>query len=195
MSEDYMGQMLSMVIKNKDFAGQFLRTLSKTYYKCADIGECFTTIGRIGDGDFDAWYNEWSQTAERVRLLAEESLRDGHKVSAREGFLRACEYYRQSFWFLRENLDDPRILVAAENLSDCFRQAIKLFDTPVRKVEIPYENTTLPGYLYHADDSSTPRPTLVMPGGYDSIVEELYAYSASAASLMGYNCLTFDGPG
>jgi pimeloyl-ACP methyl ester carboxylesterase len=195
MSLDQMSQMLGVIINNKDFAGQFLRTLSKTYYKCADIGECFSTIGRIGDRGFDIWYDEWGRTAERVRQLAEDSLKGGHRVSAREGFLRACEYYRQSYWFLREHLDDPRILSATDNLRDCFGKAISLLDTPVHTVEIPYGNTTLPGYFYLADDSGKPKPTVVMPGGYDGIVEEMYAAGAGGTILRGYNCLTFDGPG
>ena len=34
-----------------------------------------------------------------------------------------------------------------------------------------------------------------MVGGFDSTLEELYAYAAAAAVERGYNCLTFEGPG
>ncbi|MEU3776902.1 hypothetical protein AB0F11_27570 [Streptomyces sp. NPDC032472] len=34
-------------------------------------------------------------------------------------------------------------------------------------VEIPYEGTTLPGYLYRAGTSGEPRPTVVMHNGFD----------------------------
>jgi len=52
---------------------------------------------------------------------------------------------------------------------------------PCEAVEIPYEGTTLPGYFYRVDDSDTPRPTLIITGGFDSILEELYFFGAPAA--------------
>lgn len=61
-------------------------------------------------------------------------------------------------------------------------------------MEIPYENTTLPGYFYRVDDSGKPRPTLIVQTGFDGTQEELYVY-AVAANQRGYNVLTFEGPG
>jgi pimeloyl-ACP methyl ester carboxylesterase len=66
-------------------------------------------------------------------------------------------------------------------------------------VEIPYERTTLPGYFYRVnennDSSRAIRPTLIVHGGFDSTLEELYASAAAPALERGYNCLTFEGPG
>ena len=185
-------QRLTLHLDDEHFVGQFLRTLTMTYNGCADIGECFSTAARITDRDFDSWHREWTRTAMRLREAASLNARDA--VSARSAFLRAGEYYRQSAWFLRENLDDARVLQAADDLRFCFRQAIGLFDTPVEAVEIPYEGTTLGGYFFRPD-TAEPRPTLVMPGGYDSFVEENYQNGARAAVERGYNCLLFDGPG
>lgn len=44
------------------------------------------------------------------------------------------------------------------------------------------------------EDTST-YPTLIVVGGFDSTLEELYASAAAAATERGYNCLTFEGPG
>lgn len=38
-------------------------------------------------------------------------------------------------------------------------------------------------------------PTLVVHGGFDSTVEELYSFAAAPALERGYNCLSFEGPG
>lgn len=66
-------------------------------------------------------------------------------------------------------------------------------------VEIPYEQTTLPGYFYSSSNntmSSKPkRPTLIAHGGFDSTLEELYTSAAAPALERGYNCITFEGPG
>jgi alpha-beta hydrolase superfamily lysophospholipase len=72
---------------------------------------------------------------------------------------------------------------------------MKLLDTPVEQVLIPYEMTALPGYFYRPNDSEKPRPTLLVHGGYDSIGEELYLLVAAAAIQRKYNCLIFEGPG
>ena len=66
-------------------------------------------------------------------------------------------------------------------------------------MEIPYERTTLPGYFYRVnennDSSRAIRPTLIVHGGFDSTLEELYTSAAAPALERGYNCLTFEGPG
>jgi len=68
-------------------------------------------------------------------------------------------------------------------------------------IEIPYEGTTLPGYFYRVKDNnnntistSTSRHTLIVHGGFDSTLEELYTSAAVPALERGYNCLTFEGP-
>ncbi|MFK5151135.1 dipeptidyl aminopeptidase, partial [Klebsiella pneumoniae] len=66
---------------------------------------------------------------------------------------------------------------------------------PIKHVEIPYENTTLPGYLHLVDDSGRPRPTLIMHTGFDGSVEEMHFSGARAGVERGYNVLAFDGPG
>lgn len=76
-----------------------------------------------------------------------------------------------------------------------FADAAALLDTPARALHIPYEDTTLPAYLFLADDSSTPRPTLLCHGGYDSTREENYFALAAGALRRGYNVIAFDGPG
>lgn len=66
---------------------------------------------------------------------------------------------------------------------------------PACRVAIPYESTTLPGYLFRVDDSGTARTTVVYHGGFDSTLEEGYFAVARGAVERGYNVLAFDGPG
>ncbi|MGW5245778.1 TIGR03086 family metal-binding protein [Streptomyces sp. NPDC004129] len=77
----------------------------------------------------------------------------------------------------------------------CFRQAAALFTPAVEPVEIPYDGTTLPGYVYRSDDSGAPRPTVVMFNGFDGTAEEMHFFGAAAAVERGCTVLTFDGPG
>jgi alpha-beta hydrolase superfamily lysophospholipase len=63
------------------------------------------------------------------------------------------------------------------------------------QIEIPYQTTTLPGYLFLVDDSGVARPTVVYTNGYDSTAEESWFAIAAAALDRGYNVLAYDGPG
>lgn len=79
---------MKVVFHDPTFSLQLLRTIDKTYYKAADIGECLSTAYRIKEGDFESWHIEWLKTAKRVHKYAEDCLAKGHKVSARG--LSAC---------------------------------------------------------------------------------------------------------
>jgi pimeloyl-ACP methyl ester carboxylesterase len=192
---------MKIVFQDPTFSLQLLRAIGETYYKGADIGDCLSTAYRIKEGDFESWYQEWLKTAKRVHSYANESIKSGHTISAREAYLRASNYYRVAE-FLLINPEDPRIQTTWGSSKDCFSKAAELFSPAFEPIEIPYEGTTLPGYFYRVeeeDDSNNntnaPRPTLIAHGGFDSTLEELYTSAAAPALERGYNCLTFEGPG
>src|SRR6185369_2097056 len=76
-----------------------------------------------------------------------------------------------------------------------FEQAGALLDPPVELVPIPYENTTLPGYIYTVDNSGKQRPLLIFNNGSDGGLGEAWTQGVVPALDRGYNCLTFFGPG
>jgi acetyl esterase/lipase len=175
-----------------------LRVLGHTAYGGADIGEVITTAQAITAGDYDSWHDEWLATADWVAAEAEKALAAGHLVSARDGLMRASNYYRSADFYLHGNPDDPRIGHAYRRARECFRGAAALFDPPIEPVAIPYEGTTLHGYFYRAhrrDGDAEPKPTVVMHSGFDGTCEEMHAFGAAAGQERGYNVVTFDGPG
>ena len=115
-------------------------------------------------------------------------------MSARRGFLRASEYYRQAFYFLRSDLDDRRLQDTYRAHVDTFRAATALMDHPAEAVRIPYDTTTVSGYLFTPDGAAQARPTVIFPCGYDSTAEAGWA-NVPAALERGYNALVFEGPG
>ncbi|MGY2060269.1 alpha/beta hydrolase family protein, partial [Nocardia gipuzkoensis] len=181
--------------EHSQFWYETLRSLGHIAYGGADFGEVAVTSERIVAGDYDSWHDEWLRTANRVAARAEASLRAGHRISARDGYLRASNYYRSAEFFLHGNASDPRILHAYDRQVECFHRAAALFTPAIEPVRIPYEDTTLPGYFYRADASGAPRPTLLMFNGFDGSAEEMHFAGAAAAVERGYNVLTFDGPG
>jgi dienelactone hydrolase len=172
------------------------RALGHAAYGGADVGEVLTTAQAITAGDYDSWHDAWLATADWVSAEADKMLAEGHRISARDGLMRANNYYRSAEFFLHGNSDDPRINHAYNRGCECFRAAAALFDPPIEPVEIPYERAVLHGYFYRAAGSDTgPRPTMIMHTGFDGTCEEMHWYGAAAGQERGYHVLTFDGPG
>ena len=184
---------MRLLYRDSLFDAQFLRTLGHSCYGGADIGECWTTARAVREKDLMGWFSAWMELAGRVRTEGELSLQRGHTISACDSFLRASNYYRNSYVFLFGKSSD-RVQRAYDLQRQSFRQAAALMHR-VEEVKIPYERTTLSGYFLRAGDDNAPRPTLIINGGYDSTAEECYFWNAAAAVRRGYHCLIFDGPG
>ncbi len=178
----------------KAFDYQTLRAMAYTTFGGAEPGEVLTTAERIDDGDVESWHAEWREMAERVERSADDARRADHVRTARSAYLRAHNYHRTAEFFLPP--DDSRRRQTYERSREAFRAGMALLDTPPQRVEIPYEETTLPGYLYRAGEGDGRHPTLVCLGGFDSLAEELYFLCGVPEALArGYDVLLFDGPG
>src|SRR5882757_5950965 len=187
---------MKFLFHDETFSFETLRTTGFASYFGADLGEVVATAIRIKDGDLTSWEREWKATAARVAELGERSLAAGHRISARENLLRASNYYRTAADFLLDNpAENPEVAALYAGQVDTFASAAALLDHPAEAVSIPYQDTTLPGYLFLVDDTGVPRPTIIYTSGYDSTSEEGYFVLAVAAMRRGYNVLAFDGPG
>ncbi len=177
------------------FSEQAYRALGYTTYGAADIGEVTSTMARITTTDLDQWHDEWRATADRVRAVAYERHAAGDDVAARNAYFRASNYYRTASTMLMNPVVDPRLIECYHLQADMFQAGAATLALPPEAVEIPYDGITLPGYFFRADDSGTPRPTMILTDGYDGTVEELMFASGFAALERGYHVLAFDGPG
>jgi hypothetical protein len=185
---------MKLFFNDESFSYELLRAVGYASYGGADIGECLETASRIREGDFLGWYRAWKHTADRISAIGERALQQGHRVSARDAFLRAANYYRTGEFYLH-GLDDAAALETSRLGRANFEQAIGLMPHRYEKVEIPYEGTTLPGYLFQPTLDRGSRPTLLVCTGFDGTQEELYMNVGLAAMERGYNVLTFEGPG
>jgi alpha-beta hydrolase superfamily lysophospholipase len=185
---------MKIYFDNPEFDGQFLRAIDYAPLG-AQIGEAWAIAAQIQPGDTTGWYNAWSSYADRLYELAVKSRAAGQRISARDAFLRASNYYRTAYIFMFALPVDPRVIEAYEKQTDAFQKAAALFEPPIEILRIPYENTTLPGYFIKPDASDAPRKTLLCTGGYDGTCEELFFIIGRGALERGYNVLTFDGPG
>ena len=80
----------------------------------ASFGEVLATSAKIKAGDYDSWYDAWNAIADRIAAEGDAQLGKGRKVSARDSYLRASNYYRSSEFFLHATPKDPRVTRAYE---------------------------------------------------------------------------------
>jgi hypothetical protein len=189
------GRSVANVFEYEAFEFALMRPLSQTTYSGAEIGECLSTAHLIKNADIESWLAEWRTLAERVEQIGHDCLARGHRVSAREAYLRATTYYEASFFFAPDS--DPRKVELYHRQRDAFRAAGALFDHPFQIVRIPYEGgNTLPGSFLAVDDSGRARPTIMINTGGDGTAERMYFSGGAAAGLRrGYNALLWEGPG
>ena len=143
----------------------------------------------------ESWYRQWLKTAQHCENGGDDFLARGRRISARQEFFKASSYYRTAEFFLHTSPEDPRIVSVWKKSRDSFLKAAKLAGHPIIPVEIPFEGTTLPGYLCLVDKSGAKRPLLIVQSGFDGTMEELYFETAYFAVKRGYNVLLFEGPG
>lgn len=164
----------------------------------AEIGE----VNRIGlrlkphVGDDTAWFREWAREAETVEEAGRVRLAEGHRSSAAGYLLRAANYYHVGERFLQPKTAG---LDAYKHGVDCFRDAAKLLKRPrIEHVEVPYEGTTLPAILIHAEPVEgrvKPAPAMVFFDGFDITKEIQYFKGVPDLAQRGIACLIVDGPG
>lgn len=187
---------MKFLYDDESFSFEALRAAGYAPYGGAELGEVLVTCRAIPEGDEVAWSTQWATTAARVERIGRDALAAGHRVSAREALLRASNYYRTADFYRREDPAHDQESVRLQTASRrTFADAAALLDTPAHALELPYEGTTLPAYLFTVDGSGIPRPTVIYHGGYDSTLEEDYFALAAGALRRGYNVLAFDGPG
>lgn len=179
---------MKLFFDDANFDGQLQRTVGKCDAGMANVGECMYIASRIAPGDRDSWYAQWSAFADGLVAQATKAEERGHPVSAASLRVRAAEYYRQAFFWHRDDLDCKELTTAFRASVDAFRRALPKLPRPGRVVE-----GDTPGYLF-APNGAGPFPTILHIGGYDSTAEEMWA-SAYPALDRGWAFVTLDGPG
>ena len=165
---------MKLFFDDEGFDGQLQRSVAKCDAGMANVGECLYVASQITPGDRDSWYAAWSGFADGLADQADSALAAGRTVSAASLYLRAAEYYRQAFFWHRDDLDGKELTTAYAASVKAFRAALPHLDRPGTVLE-----GDTPGYFY-APAGDGPFPTILHVGGYDGTAEELYtaAYPA-----------------
>ena len=167
-----------------------MHTLNHATFKGAETGECLAAAAKVVEGNAESWRRAWQEQgekAERAGRLADDR---GHRVSAREAYLRAVTYYYHAC--LAIPVDDPAYRAGVEHYRSLFQRFAALSSPPIEVTGIPYQGTRLPAYFLRPDSSGEAHPTVVIG---DNTSEELYYWVGPPGVERGYNVLLVDLPG
>jgi pimeloyl-ACP methyl ester carboxylesterase len=179
--------------QNEDMDFYFKWVLANQNEHGAAHGECYYVASRIKDGDPESWVKGWLGMAGDVEIQATVADQKGHRVTAREAYLRASTYYNTAAVFIRPR--DSRFRPTQQSAQTCFRRAMILLDTPVETVAISFEGQMLPGYFFCPTSNAQKRQTLIMIGGGETCAEQLYFWAGAPGIRRGWNVLCVDLPG
>jgi hypothetical protein len=160
----------------------------------SEIGESFYAASLVKENDPRSWVAAWTTVAHQVEQRAAAALAAGHTVSAREAYLRAYVYNRAALMFINP-FDAAAAKPTWRHAVDCFRRSVALMDPVVEPVSVPCVGVDLPGYFVAPGDGQAKRKTLIMIGGGDTYVEDLYLIISPPAVRRGYNRLGLPGQG
>ena len=176
---------------SRDFQTRLV--LGRAAHGASDVGEVLATVARIGSRA--AWIREWSVTAERVEAGAAAARTHGHLVSAASGYLRAATYWGCVVDELTTSAKTRQLRPVFERHRNCWEAFVDCSDGAFVRINVPYEDTTLPGYLLRPDATGAVRPTLVMTNGSDGAICDMWGAGAAGALARGWNAFVYDGPG
>ena len=180
---------------NADFDFEARIALGSTASGIGDVGLVLATLDRITDGDSQSWFDAWTSVAADLAARGEEALGRGHLATASWALLAAAEFYSKALAFVDGLPDQSVLLPTFRQGRACWEQVIDASAGRFVRVQVPYEDTTLPGYLLRPDASGAARPTLVLTNGSDESLPGLFGNGAAAGLARGWNVFVYDGPG
>lgn len=186
---------MKLFFDDAEFDAQLQRTAAKVACRAADLGQVLSVARRITPGDYASWYAQWFAEGRKEAELARSESARGHHHNAGEAWLRAGEYFRCAYFFSRRYPQGAALMAAWRRCREAFRAAIPTLPFAIERVQIPWRHDiSLEGYVLRTTRTAA-APTVLMPCGYDSPVEEFYSLGGYEAALRGFNVVAFSGPG
>jgi pimeloyl-ACP methyl ester carboxylesterase len=157
---------------------------------CRPLREAAARGEDAGTAEF---FKSWVAMGDRLVSLAEEDDARGRHYSAATKLNRAALYY-QTAERMQAHGFEPRKQIFRK-AQEAFRRAMALGGENYERIEIPYLDGIIPGFLVNAS-AAKPAPLVVFVNGLDSSKEMLY-WSGLGGELLrrGVSTLHIDQPG
>lgn len=144
------------------------------------------------DEGTEAFFDAWGEMADRVRALAEEADSAGHRFTAAEKYARAAAYYITAERMQSRDYAPRKAMYAT--MLDTMERFYATSDLGARRVEFPYEGSTLSG-VFVPGHGEGPRPCMIFCNGLDSTKEMILLTLRDRFAKRGISALLIDQPG
>ena len=138
---------------------------------------------------------EFMAAARRRQAKAEAAEKSGHTVAARESYFIASLLWATARWPIHEA--NERLLDLEVKMNHCYAKFIHFAGRPIKRVELPFGNQTLPAYLHlpYAPAPGEKFPCVISCPGMDSCKESGVAMYGDKLLERGIAVFSLDGPG
>lgn len=142
-------------------------------------------------GVWENWLPAWCAEGERHAAMAAEAQAADRHLTAGEAYARASLFYHFGQFMAFDDLK-AKAAAAARKVA-LFRLAAPLLDAPAERIEVPFEDAALYGYL-RLPVKHGPHPLALIIPGSDSTKEEFPAFERHFLA-RGIATFSLDGPG
>ena len=154
-------------------------------------GELFYVASQIKDENPHEWRAAFLEHAGKSANSAIAAMGENRQELAAQYYLGAAYANKAALQF--SDPATPDFAEGVKAMEATFLLGAKCLGAPIRAIDVPYRDTTLPAYYLAIDD--LPRPTLIMIGGGDTGREDLFYFAGYPGWKRGYNVLMVDLPG
>ncbi len=157
-------------------------------YKWADIKR---TMGRVRSMAMIG--KQWAKTGQQMEDLAKDAEAKGHIETARGLYMRATLYFGRARWAITRDGSPQKVAWNNSCLAN-YKKVMEFSNFHIEKVELPYENGSIPALLYLPPNVAKPPCVLYIPG-MDSTKEEMHMVQENVYLRRGMAVLCIDCPG
>ena len=129
----------------------------------------------------------------KVEALAKVELAAGHRESALEFYIEAAHIFSKAQHPIFELNEEKKFLYAG--LRRCWDQVIALSPYKIETINVPWNGSTLTGFLHINPHVKGKAPLLIKLGGCDATQEGDPSPVSNPAHHRGFHLFTLDGPG
>jgi 2,6-dihydroxypseudooxynicotine hydrolase len=151
-----------------------------------DLARLERSVDRWAD-----WFDAWARMADEYERLGDEATAAGNLRTAGDAYWDAALrwHYAHFLWY-----HEPELHAAAGRRKVALhRRAAPNLGPAAERVEVPFEDAPIPGYLRLPPNADRP-PCVLLIGGLESTKEESRRFEETCLA-RGMATFTFDGPG
>ena len=174
-----------------DFAARCL--LNGAAYGMADPEAVLRAIALVPVGDRDAWFGALTSLGDHDHAIGDACAAAGHRVSARDAYLRAANDRFAGFYYVLGTTAPERWASAWTAHRASTESAFGHWDTPVVTVMATTGGFEVPVWVFAP--STPPTRLLVLHNGFGAPLSDAVMTAVIDGVRRGWAVAAFDGPG